>query len=346
METISLETAIEKVLLSPNVVCRKPLYETYDKNVQGNTAYERGFAACSMTTCFRDFPELPEAKKHTAVAISGGGNPNLAKIDPHMTAENAVMEALLLQACVGAVPLAATDCLNFGNPEKEDQMGELVAGIEGVKKACETLNTPIVSGNVSLYNESAGQSIPPSAIISVFGRVDHLEKVKPLAIPATELTLYCLGKRSKNLGGSEFLRLFEKQDSNIPTIEYEAFKKLTKNLQTAIDQTLFASITPIQRGGLITALLTSTFPHEIGVDINIPTEASVPHFCFTEDLGVLVSTDKPDEVEKLFGTEALKIGTTNPTVHKGMIKQGHKILFEKKLADWKTLWENNLRTIF
>ena len=345
MEKHTLASVIEKVLSSPNVVSRKPIYETYDKNVQGNTVWERGIAACSMTACFCDFAELPEDVAQKSVAISGGGNPNLAKICPKMAAENAVMEAVFLQHCVGAVPLAATDCLNFGNPEKEDQMGELVVGIEGVKKACETLNVPIVSGNVSLYNESAGKSIPPSAIISVFGRVDAVAKVKPMAFPSEELSIFVLGKRSENLGGSEFLKVFNKEDSRHPQINYESFMALTENISHGLDQGLFESVTPIQRGGVVTAILKSAFRGNMGASITIPEEENVPSFLLSEDLGAIVTTKNPQAVVELFGGDATEVGTTTKSeVLK--IEQEGKTLVNQDLSEWKDVWENRLREIF
>jgi len=201
---ITLKTAFEELLKSNNLVSRKPIYEKYDKNVQGNTAWERGDVAASITTCFRDFPELTDKNAQKGVVIATGGNPNIAKISVEKAAEMAIQEALLKLTCVGGVPLAATDCLNFGNPEKPDQMGQLVGGIKGVKTACETLEIPIVSGNVSLYNESNGKSIPPSALISIFGRVDEVSKVKKQAFQNIGDLIYYGGTRSNNFGGQNF----------------------------------------------------------------------------------------------------------------------------------------------
>lgn len=345
MEKHSLKSVIEKVITSPNVVSRTPIYETYDKNVQGNTVWERGVTACSMTACFRDFPELPLEVSAKAVSVSGGGNPNLAKICPKVAAQNAVMEAAFVQACVGAVPLASTDCLNFGNPEKEDQMGELVVGIEGVKQACETLDIPIVSGNVSLYNESAGRSIPPSAIISIFGRVDEVEKVKPLAFPQEEISIFVLGRRSENLGGSELLNVFAKEDSNHPEINYESFMALSENVSNAIASELFESITPIQRGGAIAAILRSAFIGNTGANINIPTGAGVPSFLFSEDLGAVVTTKDPAAIQDLFGNDAIEVGTVSTTEHL-TISQEDDALVDEDLANWKDVWQNRLREIF
>ncbi len=345
MKKIPLEAAIEKVLISKNIVCREPIHETYDKNVQGNTVWERGYGACSMTACFRDFEELGDEKSSIAVSISGGGNPNLAKIDPKMAAESAVMESFFMQSCVGATPLSATDCLNFGNPEKEDQMGELVDGINGVKEACEKLEVPIVSGNVSLYNESAGKSIPPNAIISLFGRVDEVKKVKPMAFEKADLSIFILGIRSKDLGGSEFLRVFEKEDSNFPKIDYEAFLELNKKIKNSVLAEDFSSVNPIIRGGAIISVLTASFKNNIGANIVLPKEEDLSRFLFSEDFGAIITTDKPEKIIEDFESQAIEIGKT---IEKNslIISQDNKELLNKDLGDWKNSWKNGLRDIF
>ncbi len=345
MKKTSLKTAIEKVLTSSNIVCREPIYETYDKNVQGNTVWERGYGACSMTTCFRDFEELDDKKSKIAVSISGGGNPNLAKINPKMAAESAVMESVFIQSCVGATPLAATDCLNFGNPEKENQMGELVDGINGVKEACEKLEIPIASGNVSLYNESAGKSIPPNAIISLFGKIDKVEKVRPMAFEKAGLSVFVLGHRSKNLGGSELLKVFKKEDSRFPEINYETFLALNEKIKDNILAENFSSITPILRGGLVISILTSSFENNIGVEIMIPKGESVPHFLFSEDFGAVIATENPNKIKERFGDFAFEIGkTTKDNVLK--ISHEGKELLNQELNNWKESWQDGLRNIF
>ncbi|MCK5460910.1 hypothetical protein KAI58_02905 [Candidatus Gracilibacteria bacterium] len=345
MKKIPLSLAFEKILNTPNVASQKPIYETYDKNVQGNTVHERGKVAASITTCFRDFPELDEKSSQIAVVIGIGGNTNLAKISAKDAAENAIAQAVLNIACTGGIPLAATDCLNFGNPEKPDQMGDLVLGIEGVKNACETLHIPIVSGNVSLYNECAKKSIPPSAIISVFGRIDNPRTVPQIGFQKTEETIFVIGSRSQNLGGSEFLRLFKQEDSHVPETNYKKLKKLCSGLRISANENIVSVANPILRGGLFAALCQSTFEKNIGVQIDIPADQAVPQFLFAEDLGAIISTSNPDKIKEIFGEEAIEIGKTTKDFDL-LITHKNKVIFENNLAEYKTLWENCLREIF
>lgn len=342
---MTIKDTFEKLLSHPSLSSAQPIFETYDKNVQGNTAHERGKTVCSISTCFRDFPELPEKTAETSVAIATGGNPLLAKVSAKDAAIQAVTTCNYKLACVGATPLAATDCLNFGNPEKEDQMQELIDGIAGTKEACETLEIPIVSGNVSLYNESSGKSIPPSAIISVFGRVDDPHTVSPLAFQKAGQTVIVIGKRSANLGGSHLLNILKKEDTHLPEINLEITKEITKKIQKAATKKEFASINIIHQGGIARALFESTFGKNIGAQINIPADSEVPQFLFSEDLGALITTDNSEKIQEIFGEEAIIIGkTTEDFTLK--ISHNSQEIFAENLDEFKNTWENSLRKIF
>lgn len=342
---MTLKDTFASLLSHPSIASAAPIYETYDKNVQGNTAHERGKTVCSISACFRDFPELPEKTAETSVAIATGGNPLLAKISAEEAAIQAVTACNYKLACVGATPLSATDCLNFGNPEKEDQMQELIDGIAGTKEACEKLQIPIVSGNVSLYNESSGKSIPPSAIISIFGRVDDPHTVSPLAFQKAGQTIMVIGKRSTNLGGSHLLNILKKEDSNLPKINLEAAKEITEKIrQTATTQD-FSSVNIIHQGGITRALFESTFGKNIGAEITIPDNSEIPQFLFSEDLGALITTDNPEKIQEIFGEESLIIGKTTEDF---ALKISHKSqeIFSENLDELKDTWENSLRKIF
>ncbi len=333
---MKLQEAFAKLLSSPNIASDEPIYEQYDKNVQGNTAHERGAVAASVITPFQDFSELKDAPEgKIGVVIATAGNPNLAKIDPKYAAQSAVFEATLKLACVGGEPLTMTDCLNFGNPEKKDQMGQFVAGVEGVKEASKKLNIPIVSGNVSLYNESGGKSIPPSALISVFGRVMEVDKVPSKILShKSGMKLFLLGGRSEDLGGSEFLRVCDKEDTRLPELDYEKFKNLAQQVREGVSQELFTMASPILRGGLGVAAFGN-------VKLNIPEGVSVPHFLFSEDLGVLVASDQTDEVMKLGGIEVGEVIEGDVMI----IEQAGEVLSEIKIESLRQVWEDRLRSI-
>jgi len=339
---------IEKLCSSPNIASQKPIFEKYDKNVQGNTARERGDTIASIILPFRDFTELSEKESQIGVAISTGGNPNIAKISARIAAENAITEAALKIAMVGGDFLGATDCLNFGNPEKPEQMGEFVDAIDGIKKACDYLQIPIVSGNVSFYNESAGRSIPPSAIVSVFGRVKDAKKSPSISFQKAKASIFLIGPRNENLGGSEFLKMMEKEDSRVPEINLKSVKIWISALKKCVQDNEISSANFVGRGGLLMALLTSSFGKKIGLKIEVPKtwpEAKITQFLFGETPGVIITTTKPDEIEKAFGDQALQIGDTCSDFGMKILHDNVEIC-EVNLDQYKKLWEEKLQTIF
>lgn len=354
MKTMKIQEALEGILKSPNGCSREPIFETYDKNVQGNTVWERGKVSASVITPFRDFPELSEKGSKIGVAIANGGNPNLAKISARIAAENAVVEAVVKVACVGGTPLALTDCLNFGNPEKKEQMGEFVAGVEGVKLACEALEIPVVSGNVSFYNESSGTSIPPSALVSVFARVDNPAKVLELDFKKEGETVFLVGARSENLGGSALMEIANKKDTRIPKVDFKSTRKWLGRLQQVAGLNLISSAYPIGLGGVLVALAKASFGNEVGVDIRMENEEwrmenkkgeNMVSFLFSEDAGVIIATSFPEKVQEIFGDDAVEIGKTTQEFNL-KIEQGGEMVLDQELSPLKVLWEKGLREIF
>jgi len=335
---------LEKILGSVNGASRIPIYEKYDKNVQGNTACERGAVAASVLTPFRDYPELSEKGSRTGVAIATGGNPNLAKISARIASEYAVTEAVIKVSCVGGTPLSVTDCLNFGNPEKVDQMGEFVDGVEGLKEVCSALDVPIVSGNVSFYNESGGKSIPPSALVSVFARVEDPETVPSQNFQNSGETIFVIGSRSPKLGGSAFLTVCDKEDSRIEKIDFKKVKEWIQKLQNVSEKGILSCARPIVQGGMITAITEACFEKSIGAELVLET-ATIPQFLFSESVGAIVTTKYPEKIQEIFGDTAIEIGKTKDAFELKLFANG-ALIEEKALAEWKKTWEGKLREIF
>lgn len=340
MPAMQLTDVIQSLLRSPNVASRKPIFEKYDKNVQGNTVHERGNVAASICVPFRDFEELSDSNSKIGVAIANGGNPNLAKISAEKAAEHAIVQATVQVSCVSGVPLGATDCLNFGNPEKKDHMGDFVAGVEGLKTACETLDIPIVSGNVSLYNESSEQSIPPSAMVSVFARVDDPSVVPQLKFEVGDAIFY-VGQRSDHLGGSELLNVLQQKDSRLPELDYVKLKSWLELLRQAAGKNIIRTAAPMLRGGLILTVIQSCFLGDCGADLYF--EKVNPGLLFSENPGVIIAGD-PSIIEAHFGDQATRIGRVIESEVLNVMEDEKEIL-DLKLPELKTMWENVLRDI-
>lgn len=336
MKKIALEEVLKAVALSPNVVSRRPIFEKYDKNVQGNSYTERGQVASAVILPFNDFPELPGDKKAIGVTVGTGGNPNRAKIDAQLTAEMAICEAALQTSCVGGTWLGATDCLNFGNPEKQDQMGEFVAGVEGVKRACEMLKIPIVSGNVSLYNENNGRPVPPSALVSVFARVDNIKLIKPLTWKSQEAFIYKIGPNSSALGGSEFDRLFKGGSTKLPELRYEQVLSDSRQIKSVLANLSVEAVMPLGAGGMWGTLLGAALNSNAGFDLSLDAE-SLTGDLFAETLGALVISRS--EIESLNCLGKTKSGLV-ATLKVG--KHTHQIDLEKIASDWN----HQLRRVF
>lgn len=336
MKNIPLEDVLQAVALSPNVVSRVPIFEKYDKNVQGNTFVERGQAAVSVILPFNDFPELTEAAQGVGVAVGTGGNPNVAKIDAQQAAEMAIAQAALKVACVGGEWLGATDCLNFGNPEKPAQMGEFVAGVNGVKKACVALEIPIVSGNVSLYNESDGKSIPPSALVSVFARVGDVAPIKPTHWKTQGAYIYRVGASSAALGGSEFNRLFELGSTELPALDYTEVQADAEALRVLVQNEEVEAIIPLQAGGVWGTLLGAAINSGQGFSLNLE-ENTVIADLLAETLGALVISQAKQPGLTL-------LGTTTKEMIAGISVENKK--HEIDLNKISHEWQHQLRSIF
>ncbi len=344
---MKIAAVLEKILVSPNGCSREPIFETYDKNVQGNTVHERGSVAASIVAPFRDFPELPERESRMGVAIATGGNPFLAKLSARAAAEHAVAEAVVKVSCVGGTPLAVTDCLNFGNPERPEQMGQFVEGIAGLRTACEALEIPIVSGNVSFYNESGGRGIPPSTLVTVFARVDFVERVPQLHFQNPNETIFLIGPRSAALGSSALLEVSGKKDSRFPQIDFPVFQKWVEKLRHVAALNLISTAHPITWGGAIAAVAQSCFDKKIGAEIELQSSSAAAdesQFLFSEDVGVIVATKHPEKFREIFGKEAVEIGKTTADFSLRVFSDKEEILHQP-LAPWKEKWEAGLRAV-
>src|SRR5712691_7390084 len=189
----SLGDALLRLLASPNLRSRRFAYRQYDSTVQGNTVLGPGHAAAVVRV----------DGTHKGLAITTDCNPRFTRIDPRRGAAQAVAEAARNLACVGAEPIAVTDCLNFGNPEKPSVAWQLTEAVHGLAEACRRLDVPIVSGNVSLYNETAGRSIPPTPTVGMVGLLEDVSLAVGTGFVAGT-TVIILGHEPDKLGASEY----------------------------------------------------------------------------------------------------------------------------------------------
>jgi phosphoribosylformylglycinamidine synthase subunit PurL len=251
LPAVEIETVFPRVLAHRDVASREPLYRRYDGVVRGRTVLPRGAADAGVLA--------PVAGSRLGVALAVAGNPRYGRIDAGYAAEHAVLEAMRCVVAVGARPIGLTDCLNFGNPRKPDQYGEFVAAVDGLARAATGLDLPFVSGNVSLYNETAdGSAVPASAIVSCIGALDDVGTVVTPGLKQPGSALLWIGSRELVVGGSVLADLLGIEGA-LPSISYEAERAAIAIVQDAIGRGVVRSCRAIRDGGMLTALARLAF---------------------------------------------------------------------------------------
>ncbi len=290
---VGLKDALLKVLSSPNVASKEWIYSQYDYQVGTNTVLKPGGDAAVMRIKWAVRPEL---KSDRLIALSCEGNGRLLYLDPEEGGRYMVAEAIRNLACVGAKPLGITDCLNFGNPERPYVMWQLERSVEGISQACEFFGVPVVSGNVSLYNETVEQdeirNIYPTPILIAVGSIEG-KFVGHIVKDESEL-LFLIGdlKGELTLSGSEFLKVMHgKVAGRLKPIDLDKEKRLHELLVRLINDEVVLSAHDVSVGGLIITILEKLFGTSFGADINLYVDVRLDHFLFSEDpTRVVVST--------------------------------------------------------
>ena len=348
-EPLNYNKVLLKILSHENMASREPIFEQYDKQIQGRIHTETGLADSGVMAPFNS-EKYPEEIRNVGIALSTDQNPRHGLIDPYWGGVNAVVEAMRNVAAVGATPHALSDCLCFGNPEKPHQMWEFVESVRGVADACNAITlkdnpehaTPIIAGNVSFYNESKNGAIPPSPIVSCLGRLKDVNKTVPAHFQKSDSVILMIGERKDELGGSVYYSLFNELGANIPKPNFEEVKNQIFALTDCIDDGMVLSCHDIADGGIASALAEMTFGNEIGCNVKIKSGLASDKILFSETGGFVleVSLEKLDKIKSAFliyGLDTFEIGTTGGSHIKlnGVVK----ISVNKT----KEAWTNGLR---
>lgn len=233
---------------SPTIASKRWVYEQYDHMVQTNTTVRPGSDAAVV--------RIKDTKK--AVAMTVDCNSRYCLLHPYEGARLAVAEAARNLVCSGAAPIGLTDCLNFGNPERPDIMWQFVMAIEGMKDACEYFQIPIVSGNVSFYNETNGLSIYPTPVLGMVGLIDDAERSMTQWFKQEGDDIILLGSSREDLGGSEYLKVVHaREQGSPPYLSLNAEKALHECVLSLIRDDLLQSAHDCSEGGVAVALAES-----------------------------------------------------------------------------------------
>ena len=308
--------ALTTLFASADLCSKRWIWEQYDYQVRTNTLSGPGSDAAVV--------RVKDAGVSLAMALDGNGR--YCSLDAREGAKLAVAEACRNISVVGAEPLGATNCLNYGNPEKPEIMAQLVAGIEGLGEACRHFGAPITGGNVSLYNETLGKGIDPTPVIGVVGLRPTMEPPRGIDFQAAERTLLLLGgllpgaedQLERRFGSSQYAKAVLKTVWGLPpALDLDFEKRVQDAARRIAREDLAESLHDLSDGGLLVAVAESTFgPKRLGARLELETELPLAHVLFHEAPSrVLLSVDpaRVDAVRAIaasFDVPALTIGRT------------------------------------
>ena len=343
-EKINYNNLMLKILSHENVASRAPVYESYDKNVQGRVINERGKTNAGVVAPF-DSKKFPKEIKDDCFSAALAHNPSIGKIDPYLVAQHAVIEACAKTVSVGASPLALTDCLCFGNPEKPDQMWQFSQSCIAIRETCSLLhfngtdNLPIVAGNVSFYNQSGNQSIPASPMIGCFGKVSK-DQVLMNGFKSSDANIYLVGETPEFIGGSIVVDLLNIKNTKVKKIDVQKYSNMLNSFLKANSEGLVSSGSYVGLGGLATSLCKMSFVNNVGFSIEKDIDKNL---LFSENFAFIVevSEESSSAFEDILNKNKCaykQIGKTNKS-NKIVVKN----FIDLDVSQTKKTWKNALR---
>ncbi|MGH1811181.1 phosphoribosylformylglycinamidine synthase subunit PurL [Enterococcus entomosocium] len=324
----SATSVFADLLQQPTIASKRSIFETYDSQVRTNTVVGPG----------SDAAVLRIKGTNKALAMTTDCNARYLYLDPEVGGQIAVAEAARNIVASGGRPLAITDCLNFGSPDKPEGFWELSTAADGISEACRVLETPVISGNVSLYNETDGQSVYPTPVIGMVGLIEELAHITTQHFQAAGDVIYVLGETHADFNGSELQKLQTgKIAGRLMSFDLETEKTNQHLVTAAIQAGLVQSAHDCAEGGLAIALAESAFDKGFGLNVTVSLPAA-QLFSETQSRFVLsVAPDKQAAFEALVGAAAIAIGEVTAD---GQIRiQAQDDTIEMPLTEAKLKWE-------
>ena len=304
---ISVPDALEKLIGSPDLCSKRWVWEQYDHVILGNTVQRPGGDAAVVRV--NDGPK--------ALALTADVTPRYCEADPYEGGKQAVAEAWRNLTAVGATPLALTDNLNFGNPERPEIMGQFVGCVRGIAEACKALDFPVVSGNVSLYNETNGRAILPTPTIGGVGLIDDFTRSATLSFKREGEAILLIGTTVGWLGQSLHLReICGREEGAPPPVDLAIEKTNGDFVRALIRDGVASAVHDVSDGGLLVALAEMAIASKIGSTLSTPAGVAVHGFWFGEDQGRYIITVNESKVASInahaskTGVSLLRLGAT------------------------------------
>ncbi len=337
------------LLASPTIASKAWVFRQFDHMVRTNTVVRPGSDAAVI--------RIKGTTK--ALAMTADGNGRYCLLNPYIGASIAVAEAARNLVCSGAEPIGLTDCLNFGNPERPDIMWQFMLAIEGIRDACETLSIPVVSGNVSLYNETNGLSIYPTPIIGMVGLIDPAERVTMQWFKQEGDAIILLGATLDDLGGTEYLQVHHaREQGSPPALLLETEKALQVCVSQLIREGLVQSAHDCSDGGLAVALAECSLSHPttpLGAVVELtPNRLRRDSLLFGESQSRVVLSVTPAQTERVLtlaqdaGVPAATIGRVGGSrlvIEVGADRWGAACRIDAEVARLQDAWGGSLERV-
>lgn len=296
IEHVDLEESLLKVLSSPNIASKEWVFKQYDHEVQVRTVVKPGDDAAVL-----------RIDDETAIALTTDSNTIHTKLSPYHGGAGSVAEAIRNVISMGATPYAVVDCLNFGNPEKPDVLWQFKTCIEGMSDVAEAFEAPVISGNVSFYNETEGVKINPTPAVGVIG-VEKIKNIRTMDFKEENDKILLIGETYDELGGSEYLRtVYGIEDGMAPRIRIDQETANGKTVLDIIDSDKDKNITAVHdvsNGGILVALSEMALKSGLGCEIDISAiltddDLDVCELLYSETHGRYIFTVKEDAVDDI-----------------------------------------------
>ncbi len=315
------------VLAMPTIASKRWVYEQYDHMVQTSTVVAPGSDAAVIR--IRDTDK--------SLAMTTDCNAKYVYLDPRVGGAIAVAEAARNIVASGAEPLALTDCLNFGSPDKPEGFWQLDQAVEGMAEACRTLDTPVIGGNVSLYNESNGTAIYPTPVVGMVGLIEKREHITTSFAKTAGDVVFLLGETKPEFGGSALQMLQDgKVSGHAPSLDLATEHTNQQALLSAIRQGLVTAAHDVSEGGLAAALPELVFGTGFGLDVSVETDLVTTLFSESQSrFLVTVAADQADRFETL--TNAARIGHVTEATQ--LIIRASDRLIEMDVTELERVWE-------
>jgi phosphoribosylformylglycinamidine synthase len=326
-----LESVFWKVFNSPNIVSKEWVYEQYDHMVRTNTSVFPGGDAAVIRV----------KKTNQAIAMKTDGNGRYVYLNPRRGGQIAVAEAARNVVCVGAIPLAITNCLNFGNPYKPEMFYMFREAVAGMGDACRIFGTPVTGGNVSFYNESPESSVYPTPVIGMVGLIEDLKHITSASFKTEGDLIYLIGSTFDDIGGSEFLKeQYGKVAGNCPRLNLVLENKIQKTVLESIHQGWIRSAHDVSDGGLAVALAECCIVdknHPLGATIKFNEDGLRPEWLlFSESQSRIIVSTSPENqetLEKFFRKKNIELQMIGKVGGNQLIINDWLNIFLKKLAN-------------